>query len=141
MSIKFIYKLFPRKINIRVDYNISAKTVYMTDLPPPYPGITGYSGYASAPNGAVGFAPGPGMGYPQAPGMGFPQGQAPAMGYPQAPGAMGFAPPPMMNSGMYRERFTKCFFIFFYFQCLLVHILSLPRLPDNPLRVLKRQWP
>ncbi|KAL1129114.1 hypothetical protein AAG570_013645 [Ranatra chinensis] len=31
-------------------------TVYMTDMPPPYPGITGYTGYASAPqSGAIGF--------------------------------------------------------------------------------------
>lgn len=33
-----------------------AHTVYMTDLPPPYPGISGYNGYATAPpSGAMGF--------------------------------------------------------------------------------------
>lgn len=40
-----------------------ANTVYMTDMPPPYPGISGYNGYATAPpSGAMGFT------QPQAPG-------------------------------------------------------------------------
>lgn len=34
----------------------AANSVYMTDMPPPYPGINGYSGYATAPqSGANGF--------------------------------------------------------------------------------------
>ena len=66
-----IYDIINGSLNL-----FSANTVYMTDLPPPYPGITGYSGYATAPNGSVGFAPPPTMN-----------------------GAMGFAPPPMMNTG------------------------------------------
>nr|CAD7257282.1 unnamed protein product [Timema shepardi] len=33
-----------------------ANSVFMTDMPPPYPGINGYNGYASAPpTGAAGF--------------------------------------------------------------------------------------
>lgn len=35
---------------------VAANTVFMTDMPPPYPGInTGYSGYATAPPQAAGF--------------------------------------------------------------------------------------
>ncbi|KAF4522161.1 hypothetical protein B566_EDAN010421 [Ephemera danica] len=36
-----------------------ANTVFMTDMPPPYPGINGYNGYATAaqPNAMGGFAP------------------------------------------------------------------------------------
>lgn len=35
---------------------LAANSVYMTDMPPPYPGINGYNGYATAPpSGAVGF--------------------------------------------------------------------------------------
>ncbi|XP_075224258.1 WW domain-binding protein 2-like isoform X2 [Lycorma delicatula] len=34
-----------------------ANSVFMTDMPPPYPGINGYSGYATAPpSGANGFS-------------------------------------------------------------------------------------
>jgi len=44
---------------------VAANSVYMTDMPPPYPGINAYNGYAAAsapPAGAVGFTqppPGP----------------------------------------------------------------------------------
>lgn len=37
---------------------VTANSVYMTDMPPPYPGINAYNGYAAAsapPSGAVGF--------------------------------------------------------------------------------------
>jgi hypothetical protein len=37
---------------------VTANSVYMTDMPPPYPGINAYNGYAAAsapPLGAVGF--------------------------------------------------------------------------------------
>lgn len=38
-------------------YLFSANTVFMTDMPPPYPGINGYQGYATAPpSNAMGFA-------------------------------------------------------------------------------------
>jgi len=44
-----------------------ANSVFMTDLPPPYPGINGYSGYASNSNGAGGFtAPPSEIGYASA---------------------------------------------------------------------------
>uniref|UniRef100_A0A1B6CGY6 GRAM domain-containing protein n=1 Tax=Clastoptera arizonana TaxID=38151 RepID=A0A1B6CGY6_9HEMI len=34
-----------------------ANSVFMTDMPPPYPGINGYNGYATAPpSGATGFS-------------------------------------------------------------------------------------
>ncbi len=46
-----------------------ANSVYMTESPPPYPGINGYSGYATA-NGAGGFTvPGGAAGGASAPNM------------------------------------------------------------------------
>ncbi|CAB0019956.1 unnamed protein product [Nesidiocoris tenuis] len=58
-------------------------SVFMTDMPPPYPGINpGYTGYAGP--GAAGYAN---------------PGATPPGGAPAQPPPAGFAPPPMMNGG------------------------------------------
>ena len=55
MTYIFIEKYFVALFHFYVFFQPPADTVYMTDAPPPYPGINGNQGYS---NGSVGGAGG-----------------------------------------------------------------------------------